>query len=97
MSTDLGEPSTDFGKLLDKMLRIRGVSQYWLGNHSSLGADVVCRLRKGRRRPTERHVLRMVIPLLMERWQIEATNALMEAAEQYIFPLPQDKKDGRRG
>ena len=97
MATDLGEPSTEFGKLLNEMLRLRGVSQYWLGNHSCLGADVVCRLRKGRRRPTERHVLRLLVPLLMERWQMEATNALMQAAEYDIFPLPANKKDGRRG
>jgi hypothetical protein len=94
MPTESGEPSTEFGRLLDKLLRLRGVSQYWLGNHSNLGAETICRLRKGRRRPTERHVLRIAVPLLMQPWQIEATNALMEAAEHYIFPLPEKKAKG---
>jgi hypothetical protein len=97
MSTDLGEPSSEFGELLDKLLRLRGVSQYWLGNHSNLGAETICRIRKGTRRPTERHVLRIAVPLLMQPWQIEATNALMEAADHYIFPLPRNKNNGRRG
>jgi hypothetical protein len=97
MSADSGELYTEFGELLDKLLRLRGVSQYWLGNHSNLGAETICRIRRGKRRPTERHVLRIAVPLLMQPWQIEATNALMEAAEQYIFPLPENKNHGRRG
>ena len=97
MSTDLSEPSSEFGELLDKLLRLRWVSQYWLGNHSNLGAETICRIRKGKRRPTERHVLRIAVPLLMQPWQIEATNALMEAADHYIFPLPENKTNGRRG
>ena len=94
MSRESPEEQTEFGKVLDKWMQLREVSQYWIGNHSNLGAETICRIRNGKRRPTERHILRIAVPLFMEPWQIEATNELMEAGDHYIFLVPKRKPKG---
>lgn len=90
--------STEFNQLLRQLMHARKVSQYKLGIWSNLGDQAICNILRGRRRANERHVLRLAIPLLMEPWQIEAMNELLEAAEEYIFPMKEDaSRDGDAG
>lgn len=79
---------SEFGVVLLDMLDRKGLSCYELGEASGLGADTISKLVNGHRPPTERHILRLIPPLLMAEDDIESANRLLTVADVYIFRKP---------
>jgi len=83
---------TEFGALLLELLDRKGLSCYEIGEASGLGADTISKLVNGHRPPTERHILRLIPPLLMTDDDIESANRLLTIGDVYIFRKPRSRR-----
>ena len=83
---------SEFGRLLLEVLDEQDLSCYELGEASSLGAETISRLVNGRRPPNERHVLRILIPLLVHAEDLKFANEMLSIADAYTFRPPRRKK-----
>ena len=86
--------ATEFGDLLYRTLKDRGMSQYRLAARTNLGPETINRIVKGVRRPTEAQILRIAMVLLGSQRQIMDTNLLLERGDCYTLGQPPAPAEG---